>query len=123
MRTIACTHPGRVRSANEDAYLALGGFAVVADGMGGHAHGEIAARLAVSAFAELAETDPLTAADILAAVSRANGAILAETERQPELAGMGTTLTGIARVLRAARRTGSSSTWATRASTAWPAHG
>lgn len=47
------THPGRVRENNEDAIFmdeALG-FAVVADGMGGHASGEIASRIIVETLA------------------------------------------------------------------------
>jgi protein phosphatase len=89
----AATHQGRVRQNNEDSIFPdksgeSDGPAVliVADGMGGHVAGEVASRLAVNTAAS---TD-LEPADRVAA---ANRALREEVARQPELEGMGTTMT------------------------------
>jgi protein phosphatase len=73
-------HPTTAGSSNEPAVV------MVADGMGGAVGGEIASRIAV----DIAIRVDGTARDRVAA---ANEAILAEVDRRPELAGMGTTLT------------------------------
>lgn len=90
----ACaTHTGLVRSNNEDAlYPDTSGstegtvLLMVADGMGGHIAGEVASRIAVE-----------TARDIVGNPGRrvlgANNAILLEVAQNPDLAGMGTTMT------------------------------
>jgi protein phosphatase len=89
---------GRRRATNEDAFLAdpgLGLFAV-ADGMGGHAAGEIASRLAVEAVQQVLRGAPEGQADpagrIAEAIRAANQAILARTLQRHDLQGMGTTL-------------------------------
>ena len=52
----ANTHVGMVRTGNEDAYLAEAtpdrGIYIVADGMGGHAAGEVASAMAVDIMSE-----------------------------------------------------------------------
>ncbi len=87
------SHQGRVRTNNEDsAHPAAAGdvegptLVMVADGMGGHVAGEVASRIAIESAVE-------TDGDVRERVLAANRAILEEVERQPELAGMGTTLT------------------------------
>lgn len=93
----AASHVGNVRQVNEDSFLARDGFALVADGMGGHACGDRASALAIEEFAGL-EHRPLRAEWIRDAITAANEAIVAEAVAAPEKAGMGTTLTGVALV-------------------------
>jgi PPM family protein phosphatase len=91
--TIAKTDTGRQRRGNEDCALARPPVFVVADGMGGAQAGEVAAGIAVEAFAQ-GLTGSGTVEERLASRAReANRRIfeIASTER--ERAGMGTTLT------------------------------
>jgi protein phosphatase/serine/threonine-protein phosphatase Stp1 len=64
-RVSACTHPGTVRTGNEDAFLAhaTAGLWLVADGAGGHGAGEIASQAAAQSLADLPEA--LSAAEVL----------------------------------------------------------
>lgn len=91
----AVTHPGLVRSTNEDSLLVTDRLVAVADGLGGHAAGEIASRLAVDRLRELAERPEPTSDDVVAAIADANRRILRAADERPERAGMGTTLCGI----------------------------
>jgi protein phosphatase len=98
VESAAATHIGRVREVNEDAYLALPDVVLVADGMGGHACGDVASALTVTAFEQLGSQRHLEPRDVAVAVSRANEAIVSEASQHPEKEGMGTTLSGIALV-------------------------
>ncbi|MEX2271794.1 MAG: protein phosphatase 2C domain-containing protein, partial [Vicinamibacterales bacterium] len=100
------TDTGLHRRINEDAVGVVPGtcngtrrdfLAVVADGMGGHGHGDIASHVAVAA---VVQAYPHGAADIVeavrAAVERANAAVFALAQQSAALRGMGTTCTAIA---------------------------
>jgi serine/threonine protein phosphatase PrpC len=85
---------GLLREGNEDAAYAGPRVLAVADGMGGHAAGEIAAAVAVSALAEL---DEQTVGNDLVgtlaqAVASANQTLHDMVEANPAIGGMGTTL-------------------------------
>jgi protein phosphatase len=89
----SATHVGCVRSSNQDATLAGPTVFAVADGMGGHAAGDVASTLAVGS---LAKVDPgATPEDLIAAVRSANEVILEESSPGSGREGMGTTVTGL----------------------------
>ncbi len=96
MSSAARTHQGRVRTTNEDSLLATARIVAVADGLGGHAAGEVASSMAVERLAALAEEQHLHPDDLLAAIRDANRLIVEQTRRKPAQQGMGTTLTGLA---------------------------
>lgn len=101
LRYSARSHVGLVRTGNEDSGYAGPSMLVVADGMGGHAAGELASAAAVAAFATIDatsdhddETDVLS--DLASGVSRTTDTIRGVVGERPQLAGMGTTLTALA---------------------------
>ena len=100
----AATHPGVKGKLNEDRYSILAYrfssdnytpsvLAVLADGIGGHRGGEVAAELAVNDISryvvENCSIPPVQ--NLRLAVSHANQAILNYTRQEPTLLGMGTT--------------------------------
>ena len=101
------THAGRtdvgiIRSGNEDNYVAVPdrGIFIVADGMGGHAAGEVASEMAVQVVVrELGSlrglADDQVADRMRSAIRSANGAIFQRTMTEPEKRGMGTTVTAL----------------------------
>jgi len=102
------SHPGLVREQNEDAVLYcvprpedsnadLGVLALVADGMGGHAAGEVASAIAARTIRLLYYQQYRPAPIALAAAFEiANLLVYNESTKNPELEGMGTTCTAIA---------------------------
>jgi PPM family protein phosphatase len=97
LRYSARSDRGLVRQNNQDAVYAGPRLLALADGMGGHAAGEVASSLVISALAPLDEDDP--GDDLLAelrdATVEGNAAITRHVADAPDLEGMGTTLTAI----------------------------
>lgn len=114
LRSVGLTHPGRVRQHNEDA-IALGGrlmvastdqpmcvestvfprvLCLVADGMGGHAAGEIASRLAAESLVRQARV-MTNEVEIAKAIESANAAVHESMAEDPARIGMGTTIAGL----------------------------
>ena len=98
------TDRGRRRRRNEDAYLVLDqdSVYVIADGMGGHAGGDVASRLAVDTMEQVFtsqtfpgtphSTVPRRASELVLSIQAANLAIYERSVAEPRLEGMGTTL-------------------------------
>lgn len=96
----ARTDVGVVRSGNEDNYLMLSdrGVFIVADGMGGHAAGEVASEMAVRITSrEIGSvrglSEPQVGERIRGAIRMANDAIFERTMSEHDKRGMGTTAT------------------------------
>jgi PPM family protein phosphatase len=97
LRFAARSDVGLLRDGNEDSLYAGPRVLAVADGMGGHAAGEVASAVAVAALATLDEDDP--GGDLLATLRESAGAanehLREMVSGDPELDGMGTTLTAL----------------------------
>lgn len=98
LRYAARTDRGLLRANNQDSVFAGNRILVVADGMGGHVAGDTASRLAVAAFAPLDRYEP-NGRDLLSPLEHAtedgNEAIAGMVVDNPELDGMGTTVTAL----------------------------
>ena len=98
LRYAARSDVGLIRRGNEDSGYASPRLLLVADGMGGHAAGELASASAVATVANL-EASPPEVNDVLGALADAIDdvgiAIGDVISADPELTGMGTTVTGI----------------------------
>jgi protein phosphatase len=91
---------GLTRANNQDSAYAGPHLLVVADGMGGHAGGDIASSVAIAHLAELDEETPTAdqgAQALEEAVEGAHEELLERVEEDPELAGLGTTVTTLLR--------------------------
>ena len=86
VRSGSATDVGRVRDHNEDSIVAGGRVFAVADGMGGHAAGEVASRIAVEALATLEEQPPSRPEDVAEVLREANRRILRGPGRGPRAA-------------------------------------
>jgi PPM family protein phosphatase len=102
LRSAAGSDVGRRRSMNQDSAATSPRLLVVADGMGGHAHGEVASSVAVAALldldARLSGTD-LSGVDLPAAlgegIAAAADRLTQLSEQNPELQGTGTTVVAL----------------------------
>ncbi len=105
MEVTADSNIGRVRTNNEDRFAVVpldcggtpGVLALVADGVGGHAAGEVASQMVVDEIAREVQADPCAnPAKILPqAVVRAGRVVHTRGQKDPELRGMATTLAGV----------------------------
>jgi serine/threonine protein phosphatase PrpC len=91
-----------VRNGNEDSALTGSQLIAVADGMGGHAGGEVASSVAINTLAEIAPTftnadiDADSASDLfLNSLHTIDSQIHLVSQDEPQLSGMGTTLTSL----------------------------
>ena len=88
---------GQVRKNNQDSGYAGAHLLLIADGMGGHAGGDVASAITVSrlTFLDEADHDGRVLDDLKAAILAANDQIGRAVVEQSELAGMGTTVTAL----------------------------
>ena len=100
-RSAAVSHVGKVRANNQDSAYAGRYLFVVADGMGGHAGGDVASAIATKRISETDQlyTSPNDAEFALKSALLSANSLLAETVfEHSELTGMGTTVSSILRV-------------------------
>jgi len=97
LRFAARSDVGLLRDLNEDSMYAGPRLLAIADGMGGHAAGEVASRVAIESVAPLDEDSP--GADLIGslrdAVETASGYLQDMVAADSALEGMGTTLTAV----------------------------
>ncbi|MFF2841100.1 PP2C family protein-serine/threonine phosphatase [Paenarthrobacter sp. NPDC057981] len=97
MRYAARSDVGRIRSKNDDSAYVGRHLAVVADGMGGHAGGDVASASTVLDMIHLDHDDYPDGADTVLAdeIQTANSLLSELVHQNPKLSGMGTTVTAL----------------------------
>lgn len=99
MKVYALSDIGSYRELNEDSFYAPcegESFCCVADGMGGHQAGEVASALAAQVFADkMRDLTHVPYERLRRAVFYANLAIYDKARTNPDMSGMGTTITGL----------------------------
>lgn len=100
-RAAALSHVGKIRSNNQDSGYAGRDLFIVADGMGGHAGGDVASAIALNRLKE-ADTGYMSAEEaqfsLQSALIAANAQLAETVFEHPELTGMGTTVSALMRV-------------------------
>lgn len=94
----ARSNTGHVRKNNEDSAFAGNHLLALADGMGGHAGGEVASKLVISAMQRLEthySSSPTMLDDLHDCMLEGNAYIADEVSETPQLEGMGTTLSAL----------------------------
>ncbi|WP_405374609.1 MULTISPECIES: Stp1/IreP family PP2C-type Ser/Thr phosphatase [unclassified Microbacterium] len=94
----AISHTGKVRSNNQDSGFSGSNLFVVADGMGGHAGGDIASSIAVHQLKSLDHSYPTPAEaerELRETIVDAAHVLIDTVAEKPELAGMGTTVSAV----------------------------
>lgn len=92
------TDVGRRRSLNEDSVLVGRRVWAVADGMGGHAAGDVASAIIVERLKDLDAADIVSPSDVVATITRANEDVVSHAKAYPETWGLGSTVAGLAEV-------------------------
>jgi serine/threonine protein phosphatase PrpC len=93
-RYAAATDTGLVRQTNQDALFADDSLAIIADGMGGHAAGEVAAAISIDLIRNHFLQFP-TVEGFIEAIQNANVAVVTDAKENPEHFGMGTTIIAV----------------------------
>ena len=97
----AASHVGKVRASNQDSGYVGNHLFVVADGMGGHAGGDVASAIAVRHLQEQDHSYPNVEAardELYHSILDAGKALTEAVSEHPELTGMGTTVSAMIRV-------------------------
>ncbi len=95
LKSFAVTDKGLKRASNEDSYVATHPVYIVADGMGGHNAGEVAAEIVHNCFEQLLSRTVITKADVDEAIHLAVDEIRKEVYADKGKEAMGTTLCGL----------------------------
>lgn len=95
LRASGLSHVGVVRATNQDSAFIGNRLLVMADGMGGHAGGDIASATAVKRIRQLDADEQRGPTDLEDIIYAAQADIIDRVKHEPVLSGMGTTITAL----------------------------